>query len=194
MRVTVVILLLLSACAAERPGLYRDDGSRAAVGPQEAVVVESRVVEVEDPAANEDNLAIAYNGAMLSAVVANAAADNGAITALALVAGLGAGWLAGELGDQSVPGHAYVVKDKLTGETFTVIQTAPPNDWLLPPGTSVLVVNQDRQARVIPDSLAAPAPTIEWETPRLTPQPPAPSDGAAQDTDDPGLWREPTAP
>ena len=148
-------LLGLGACAAEQPGLQRageGGGSAADFGPKSAVVLESREVQVEDPHANRNHLGAAYSGGVLSAVVANAMSGDGTVVVGALLAGTGAGWMVGELGEESLPGHAYVVQDAKSGEVYTVVQPTRGNDWLLPPGTEVFVIGESRTARVVPES------------------------------------------
>ncbi len=145
------LLLGLAACASEPPGLFRADGSAATLGPKEAVVLESRDVEVEDPYANQNHTGGAYTGAVFSAVVADALSDDGAVVAVAALAGLGAGWMIGELREETRPGHAYVVKDTASGEVYIVVQPKRGNDWLLPPGTEVFVIGESRTARVVPE-------------------------------------------
>jgi len=172
------VLLGLAACASEQPGLTRagdGGGSAAYLGPKAAVVLESREVEVEDPHANQNHLGAAYTGGVLSAIVANAASNDGTVIVGALLAGLGAGWMIGELSEETLPGHAYVVKDTKNGEVYTVVQPTRGNDWLLPPGTEVFVIGQSRTARVVPET------DESWFWERPDPEPIAP----------PVVWREP---
>lgn len=176
-RFLVLGLLLygLAACTAQQPGLTRADGSAADYGPKAAVVLESREVRVEDPHANRNHLGAAYTGGVLSAMVANSLSGDGTIVLGALLAGMGAGWMAGELGEESLPGHAYVVQDSESGEVYTVVQPTRGNDWLLPPGTDVFVIGESRTARVVPES----DESWFWERPQpeaITP---------------PVVWREP---
>ncbi len=170
-----LLVLGLAACASEPPGLFRADGSAATLGPKAAVVVESRDVEVEDPYANQNHIGGAYTGAVFSTIVADAMSDDGAVVAVAALAGLGAGWMIGEFGEETRPGHAYVVKDKASGEVYTVVQPTRGNDWLLPPGTEVFVIGESRNARVVPET----DETWLWERPE-------PDLGAP-----PEVWREP---
>jgi len=158
---TGVLVLALAACAAEPPGLYRADGSAAYLGPKAAVVLESREAEVTDPYANQDHTGAAYGGAVLSTVVADAFSDDSAIVAVAALAGMGVGWMLGEWSEDTLPGHVYVVKDKASGEVYTVVQPMRADDWLLPPGTDVLVVGESRAARVVP---VTEEPAL-WEEP-----------------------------
>jgi hypothetical protein len=146
-----VLVLGLAACASEPPGVFRADGSAATLGPKEAVVVESREVEVEDPYANQNHTGAAYTGAVFSTIVADAMSDDGAVVAVATLAGLGVGWMLGEFSEETLPGHAYVVKDTASGEVYIVVQPRRGNDWLLPPGTEVLVIGESRTARVVPE-------------------------------------------
>jgi hypothetical protein len=146
-----VLVLGLAACASEPPGVFRADGSAATLGPKEAVVVESREVEVEDPYANQNHTGAAYTGAVFSTIVADAMSDDGAVVAVATLAGLGVGWMLGEFSEETLPGHAYVVKDTASGEVYIVVQPTRGNDWLLPPGTEVLVIGESRTARVVPE-------------------------------------------
>jgi hypothetical protein len=145
------LTLGLAACASEPPGIFRADGSAATLGPKEAVVVESRDVEVEDPYANQNHTGGAYTGAVFSAIVADAMSNDGAVVAVAALAGLGVGWMFGEFSEETLPGHAYVVKDTASGEVYIVVQPTRGNDWLLPPGTEVLVIGESRTARVVPE-------------------------------------------
>ncbi len=147
-----VLLLGLAACASEPPGVFRADGSAATLGPKAAVVLECREVEVEDPYANQNHTGAAYTGAVFSAIVADAMSDDGAIVAVAALAGLGAGWMFGEFSEETLPGHAYVVKDTASGEVYIVVQPTRGNDWLLPPGTEVFVIGESRTARVVPET------------------------------------------
>ena len=169
------MLLGLAACASEPPGLYRSDGSAAYLGPREAVVLESREVGVEDPYANQNHTGAAYTGAVMSTIVADAMSNDGAVVAAAMLAGLGAGWMFGELSEETLPGHAYVVKDTASGEVYTVVQPLRGNDWLLPPGTEVFVIGESRTARVVPET----DETWFWERPDPEPIVPA------------VVWREP---
>lgn len=179
-----VLVLALAACAAETPGLYRADGSAAYLGPKAAVVLESREAEVTDPTANQDHSGAAYGGLVLSAVAADAFSDDGAIIAVAALAGMGVGWMVGELSEETLPGHVYVVKDKSSGDVFTVVQPTRADDWLLPPGTDVLVVGESRAARVVP---VTKEPAL-WEEP--TPDAVQPSEAWHE----PALrWQEPGA-
>jgi hypothetical protein len=141
------------------------------------VVLESREIRVEDPHANRNHLGAAYTGGVISAIVANAASNDGTVIVGALLAGLGAGWMIGELSEASLPGHAYVVKDAKSGEVYTVVQPTPGNDWLLPPGTEVFVIGESRTARVVPEA------DESWFWERPEPAPLAP----------PVVWREPEA-
>ena len=181
MRFCLIGLLLgLAACASESPGIFRADGSAAYLGPKSAVVLRSEEVEVEDPHANQDHSSSAYAGAVTSAIVADSVSDNGAIVAIATLAGMGAGWMFGELSEETLPGHAYVLKDTESGEVYTVVQPKRGNDWLLPPGTEVLVIGESRTARVVPES----EESWFWERPAEAPDPNAP----------PEIWREPLPP
>ncbi len=175
-----VLVLGLAACASEPPGVFRSDGSSAYLGPKEAVVLESRVVEVEDPYANQNHTGAAYTGAVMSTIVADAMSDDGAIVAVAMLAGMGAGWMIGEFSEETLPGHAYVVKDTESGEVYTVVQPTRGNDWLLPPGTKVFVIGESRTARVVPETdeswfweSSAPdpiAPPVVWREPEPRPE------------------------
>ena len=98
-----LLVLGLAACASEPPGLFRADGSAATLGPKAAVVVESRDVEVEDPYANQNHTGGAYTGAVFSAIVADAVSDDGAVVAVAALAGLGVGWMYGEFSELGQP-------------------------------------------------------------------------------------------
>jgi hypothetical protein len=169
------LLLGLAACATEPPGLVRADGSAATLGPTAAVVLESRDVEVEDPYANQNHIGAAYTGAVVSTIVADAMSNDGAVVAAAMLAGLGAGWMIGEFGEDTLPGHAYVVKDTASGEVYIVVQPKRGNDWLLPPGTEVFVIGESRAARVVPET------DESWFWERPEPEPIAP----------PVVWREP---
>ena len=146
------MVLGLAACATEPPGLFRADGSAATLGPKAAVVLESRDVEVEDPHANQNHIGGAYTGAVVSTIVADAMSDDGAVVAVAALAGLGAGGMIGEFIEDTLPGHAYVVKDTASGEVYPVVQPTRGNDWLLPPGTEVFVIGESRTARVVPET------------------------------------------
>jgi len=173
-----LVVLGLAACAAKQPGLTRagvGGGSAGTLGPKEAVVLESRDVEVEDPHANQNHIAGAYTGAVVSTIVADVASGNGAVVAVAALAGLGAGWMIGEFSEETLPGHAYVVKDTKSGEVYTVVQPTRGNDWLLPPGTEVFVIGESRNARVVPET------DESWFWERPDPEPIAP----------PVVWREP---
>ncbi len=173
---TIVLLLLgLAACASEPPGVFRADGSSAYLGPKEAVVLKSREVEVEDPYANQNHTGSAYTGAVFSTIVADAMSDDSAVVAAAMLAGMGVGWMIGEFSEETLPGHAYVVKDTESGEVYTVVQPTRGNDWLLPPGTEVLVIGESRTARVVPETDEA------WFWERPDPDPIAPA----------VVWREP---
>lgn len=178
-----LVLLGLAACASEPPGLYRSDGSSAYLGPKAAVVLESREVEVEDPYANQDHTGSAYKGAVMSTIVANAMSDDGAVVAAAMIAGMGVGWMIGELSEESLPGHAYLVKDTESGETYTVVQPTRGNDWLLPPGTEVFVIGESRNARVVPET----DESWLWERPKSDPI--EPEAGGHME-----VWREPVGP
>ena len=177
-----VLVLGLAACASEPPGVFRADGSAATLGPRKAVVVESRDVEVEDPYANQNHIGGAYTGAVVSTIVADVASDDGAVVAVAALAGLGAGWMIGEFSEETLPGHAYVVKDTASGEVYIVVQPKRGNDWLLPPGTEVFVIGESRTARVVPETdeswfwerpePESIAPPVVWPEPR--PEEPGP--------------------
>ncbi len=156
-----VLVLALAACAAETPGLYRADGSAAYLGPKAAVVLESREADVADPTANQDHTGTAYAGAVVSVVAADALSDDSAIVAVAALAGMGVGWMVGELSEETLPGHVYVVKDKASGDVYTVVQPTRADDWLLPPGTDVRVVGESRAARVVPVTVEP----MLWEEP-----------------------------
>ena len=178
--VTILLALSLAACAAEAPGVFRADGSAAYLGPKSAVVLDSRQVEVEDPYGNQNHTAAAYGGAVLGNVVGDSVSNDGAIVALATLAGMGFGWMMGELSEESLPGHAYVVKDTASGDVYTVVQPMRVNDWLLPPGTEVVVVGESRAARVVPET----DETWLWEG--SDPDPGEPESGGPTE-----VWREP---
>lgn len=169
LRLTVIgaAVLIVAACSAQRPGLYQADGTAAASGPRDAVVLESRQVEVADPDSNYENFSSAISASAASALFADCLATGDAVTAVAAFTGFTVGWAIEDLDDRSYPGHEYVVKDKQTGEVFTLVQVnTTPNAWLLPPGTDVTVVGPSSLARVVPDTDQAsidmqPEPPLE---------------------------------
>lgn len=138
-------------------------------------MLESREVQVEDPHADQNHLGAAYSGGVFSAAVANTMSGNGTVVLGALLAGMGAGWMVGELNEETLPGHAYVVQDSENGAVYTVVQPTRGNDWLLPPGTEVFVIGESRTARVVPET------DESWLWARPAPAPKAP----------PVIWREP---
>jgi hypothetical protein len=161
------VALLAAACSTQRPGLYQTDGTAAVSGPRDAIVLESRQVEVADPDSNYENFSSAVSASASSALFADCLATGNAFTAAAALTGFTVGWAIEDLDDRSYPGHEYVIKDKQTGEVFTVVQVnTMPNAWLLPPGTNVRVVGPSSLARVVPDTENAstesqPEPPLE---------------------------------
>lgn len=125
------------------------------------------MVDVADPGSNYENASSGLSASAASALFADCLATGDAFTAVAALTGFTVGWAVEDLDDRSYPGHAYVVKDRQTGEVFTVVQVnTTPNPWLLPPGTNVRVVGPSSLARIVPDTEnalidAQPEPPLE---------------------------------